>query len=85
MTWSILARDARRAHSASPSPAASSPSARSASTRRRGVGALATQALVNPLYGAAGLALLGEGSAAGEVIAAPDRRRRRAATRASST
>ncbi len=37
---------------------------------RRGVGALATQALMNPLYGPAGLALLAEGRPAGEVVAA---------------
>lgn len=35
---------------------------------RRGVGALSTQALMNPLYGPAGLALLGAGRPASEVV-----------------
>ena len=36
---------------------------------QRGVGALATQALMNPLYGAAGLKLLAQGAAAETVVA----------------
>ena len=35
---------------------------------RRGVGALATQALMNPLYGPAGMALLTEGRSSSEVV-----------------
>ena len=36
---------------------------------QRGVGALSTQALMNPLYGAAGLALLNAGHSAAEIVA----------------
>ncbi len=36
---------------------------------RRGVGALATQALMNPLYGSAGLDLLAGGKLASQVVA----------------
>ena len=69
MTWSILARDARGRFGVAIASRFFAVGALCVHTRR-GVGALATQALVNPLYGAAGLALLGEGQAAGEVISA---------------
>src|SRR5438105_7471233 len=68
MTWSIIARDA-----------ASGAFGVAIATRffavgalcphaESGVGALSTQALVNPLYGAQGLKLLREGVPAGEVV-----------------
>ncbi len=61
MTWSILARDASGAFGIAIASrffavGALCPHARS------GVGALATQALVNPLYGARGLDLLAQGT-----------------------
>ena len=69
MTWSIVARDAAGALGvaiASRFFAVGSlcPHARS------GVGALATQALVNPHYGPRGLDLLARGASAAEVVAA---------------
>lgn len=67
MTWSILARDAQGHFGmaiASRFFAVGALCLHSA----RGVGMLATQALLNPLYGPAGLALLGTGHSAAEVL-----------------
>jgi len=67
MTWSILARDAQGHFGmaiASRFFAVGALCLHSA----RGVGMLATQALINPLYGPAGLALLGTGHSAAEVL-----------------
>jgi uncharacterized Ntn-hydrolase superfamily protein len=67
MTWSIVARDDSGAFGVAVATkffavGALCPHARSA------VGALSTQALVNPLYGAHGLDLLGQGIAPAEVV-----------------
>ena len=67
MTWSIVARDATGAlgvivASRFFAVGALCPHAHS------GVGALSTQALVNPLYGARGLALLARGNAPADVV-----------------
>src|SRR5690349_8155239 len=67
MTWSIVARDASGAFGVAIASrffavGALCPHARA------GVGALATQALVNPLYGFPGLEMLARGSTAGEVV-----------------
>src|SRR5215831_5438552 len=67
MTWSIVARDGSGAlgvivASRFFAVGALCPHAHS------GVGALSTQALVNPLYGARGLALLAQGSAPADVV-----------------
>jgi uncharacterized Ntn-hydrolase superfamily protein len=68
MTWSILARDEAGRFGVA---IASRFFAVGALTvhMRRGVGALATQALLNPLYGPRGIALLAEGRTPAEVIA----------------
>lgn len=68
MTWSILARDA--AGGAFGVAVATKFFAVGALCPHAaaGAGALATQALVNPLYGPAGLALLKQGVEAGEVV-----------------
>ena len=68
MTWSIVARDASGAFGVAIASrffavGALCPHARA------GVGALATQALVNPLYGMPGLEMLARGSTAAEVVA----------------
>ncbi|HVJ73112.1 MAG TPA: DUF1028 domain-containing protein [Casimicrobiaceae bacterium] len=67
MTWSILARDASGAFGVAIASrffavGALCPHARG------GVGALATQALVNPLYGPPGLEMLARGASADEVV-----------------
>ena len=67
MTWSIVARDASGALGVSVASrffavGALCPHAHS------GVGALSTQALVNPLYGTRGLALLAKGNTPADVI-----------------
>jgi uncharacterized Ntn-hydrolase superfamily protein len=67
MTWSILARDADGAFGIAIASrflavGALCPHARS------GVGALATQALVNPMYGEPGLALLAQGTPPAEIV-----------------
>jgi uncharacterized Ntn-hydrolase superfamily protein len=67
MTWSIVARDSTGAFGIAIASrffavGALCPHAQS------GVGALSTQALVNPLYGARGLALLAQGMAAPDVL-----------------
>src|SRR5258708_30846124 len=69
MTWSIVARDATGAlgvivASRFFAVGAMCPHAHS------GVGALSTQALVNPLYGTRGLALLAQGSAPADGVRA---------------
>ena len=69
MTWSIVARDATGAlgvivASRFFAVGVLCPHAHS------GVGALSTQALVNPLYGARGLSLLAQGSAPADVVRA---------------
>jgi uncharacterized Ntn-hydrolase superfamily protein len=68
MTWSILARDARGRFGVAIASRFFAVGALCVHTRRD-VGALATQALMNPLYGPAGIALLGEGNAADDVVA----------------
>ena len=67
MTWSLLARDASGAFGVAIASrffavGALCPYARS------GVGAIATQALVNPLYGPPGLEMLARGASAAEVV-----------------
>ena len=69
MTWSIIARDAAGAFGIAIASrffavGALCPHA------ARGVGALATQALMNPLYGSRGLGLLAGGARAADVVAA---------------
>ncbi len=68
MTWSILARDEQGRFGVAIASRFFAVGALCVHTRR-GVGALATQALMNPLYGPAGLDLLGQGHAAGDVVA----------------
>jgi uncharacterized Ntn-hydrolase superfamily protein len=68
MTWSILARDAQGNLGLAIASRFFAVGALCLHSRR-GVGALATQALMNPLYGPAGLALLAEGRSAAEVVA----------------
>jgi uncharacterized Ntn-hydrolase superfamily protein len=68
MTWSILARDADGRFGVAIASRFFAVGALCVHTRR-GVGALSTQALMNPLYGPAGLALLAEGRSAEEVVA----------------
>jgi len=67
MTWSILARDAQGRFGVAIASRFFAVGALCVHTRR-GVGALATQALMNPLYGPAGLALLSDGLSAAEVV-----------------
>jgi uncharacterized Ntn-hydrolase superfamily protein len=69
MTWSILARDERGRFGVAIASRFFAVGALCVHTRR-GVGALSTQALMNPLYGPAGLALLDEGRTAADVVAA---------------
>ncbi|MEO6407334.1 MAG: DUF1028 domain-containing protein [Burkholderiaceae bacterium] len=69
MTWSILARDAEGRFGVAIASRFFAVGALCVHTRR-GVGALATQALLNPLYGPAGLDLLSSGRSAAEVVAA---------------
>ncbi len=68
MTWSILARDGKGRFGVAIASRFFAVGALTVHTRR-GVGALATQALLNPLYGPRGMALLAEGCAPQEVIA----------------
>ncbi|MFM2066727.1 MAG: hypothetical protein RLZZ584_1636 [Pseudomonadota bacterium] len=68
MTWSILARDAQGRLGVAIASRFFAVGALCVHTRR-GVGALATQALMNPTYGAAGLELLAGGLPATEVVA----------------
>ena len=69
MTWSILARDAQGRFGVAIASRFFAVGALCVHTQRD-VGALATQALMNPLYGPAGLALLAAGRAPAEVVAA---------------
>jgi uncharacterized Ntn-hydrolase superfamily protein len=68
MTWSILARDEQGRFGVAIASRFFAVGALCVHTRR-GVGALATQALMNPLYGPAGLALLSAGCSATDVVA----------------
>jgi uncharacterized Ntn-hydrolase superfamily protein len=68
MTWSILARDASGHVGVAIASRFFAVGALCVHTRR-GVGAIATQALMNPLYGPAGLDLLGAGRPAAGVVA----------------
>jgi uncharacterized Ntn-hydrolase superfamily protein len=67
MTWSILARDEQGRFGIAIASRFFAVGALCVHTRR-GVGALSTQALMNPLYGARGLDLLAEGQAPQQVI-----------------
>jgi uncharacterized Ntn-hydrolase superfamily protein len=69
MTWSIVARDAHGRLGVAIASRFFAVGALCVHTRR-GVGALATQALMNPLYGPAGLDMLSAGHPAGEVVSA---------------
>ena len=68
MTWSLLARDEHGRLGVAIASKFFAVGALCIHTRGR-VGALATQALMNPLYGARGLDLLARGRSAGEVVA----------------
>jgi uncharacterized Ntn-hydrolase superfamily protein len=68
MTWSILARDAQGRFGVAIASRFFAVGALTVHTRR-GVGALATQALLNPLYGPRGIELLAAGRSPEEVIA----------------
>ena len=67
MTWSILARDDEGRFGVAIASRFFAVGALCVHTRR-GVGALSTQALMNPLYGSAGLAQLAAGQTAQEVV-----------------
>jgi uncharacterized Ntn-hydrolase superfamily protein len=69
MTWSILARDGQGRYGIAIASRFFAVGALCPHTRR-GVGALSTQALMNPLYGPTGLDMLAAGQPAAEVIAA---------------
>ena len=69
MTWSILARDARGHVGIAIASRFFAVGALCVHTRS-GVGAIATQALMNPLYGPAGLDLLSAGRPAADVVEA---------------
>jgi uncharacterized Ntn-hydrolase superfamily protein len=68
MTWSLIARDADGSFGVAIASRFFAVGALCVHTRRA-VGALATQALMNPLYGAAGLDLLAGGVAPEEIVA----------------
>jgi len=68
MTWSILARDAR-GHFGMAIASRFFAVGSLCVHARRGVGALSTQALLNPLYGPAGLDRLAQGDTAAQAIA----------------
>ncbi len=68
MTWSILARDADGTLGVAIASRFFAVGALCVHTRRA-VGALSTQALMNPLYGPAGIAMLADGVAAADVVA----------------
>ena len=68
MTWSILARDADGTFGVAIASRFFAVGALCVHTRRA-VGALSTQALMNPLYGPAGIAMLAAGVAAADVVA----------------
>jgi uncharacterized Ntn-hydrolase superfamily protein len=67
MTWSIVARDADRSFGVAIASRFFAVGALCVHTRRA-VGALSTQALLNPLYGPAGIELLAAGTAAADVV-----------------
>jgi uncharacterized Ntn-hydrolase superfamily protein len=67
MTWSILARDDKGVFGAAIASRFFAVGSLCVHTRR-GVGAVSTQALMNPLYGPAALDLLAQGLAASEVV-----------------
>jgi uncharacterized Ntn-hydrolase superfamily protein len=67
MTWSILARDGQGLLGVAIASRFLAVGALCVHTRR-GVGALATQALMNPLYGPAGIELLSAGRSSAEVV-----------------
>ncbi|MDH4393182.1 MAG: DUF1028 domain-containing protein [Aquabacterium sp.] len=69
MTWSILVRDGHGRFGVAIASRFFAVGALCVHTRR-GVGAVATQALMNPLYGPAGLAALARGQAPADVVAA---------------
>jgi uncharacterized Ntn-hydrolase superfamily protein len=69
MTWSIIARDGDGRFGVAIASRFFAVGALCVHTRR-GVGALSTQALMNPLYGPAALDMLAEGRAPDEVVAA---------------
>jgi uncharacterized Ntn-hydrolase superfamily protein len=69
MTWSILARDGQGRFGAAVASRFFAVGALCIHTQR-GVGAVATQALLNPLYGAAGLDQLARGATPADVVAA---------------
>ena len=69
MTWSILARDDEGRLGVAIASRFFAVGALCVHTRR-GVGALSTQALMNPLYGPQGLALLADGLSAADVVQA---------------
>ena len=68
MTWSILARDGDGRFGVAITSRFFAVGVLCVHTQR-GVGALSTQALMNPLYGPAGLALLDAGHSAAELVA----------------
>jgi len=68
MTWSILARDGSGRFGVAIASRFFAVGALCVHTRR-GVGALSTQALMNPLYGPAGIAMLAEGRLPADVVA----------------
>ncbi|HEX6017651.1 MAG TPA: DUF1028 domain-containing protein [Burkholderiaceae bacterium] len=68
MTWSILARDGHGRLGVAIASRFFAVGALCAHTRR-GVGALATQALLNPLYGPAGIERLAQGCTPAQVVA----------------
>ena len=68
MTWSILARDEAGRFGVAIASRFFAVGALCVHTRR-GVGALSTQALMNPLYGPRALALLAEGRDPADVVA----------------
>src|SRR5436190_13799520 len=67
MTWSIVARDADGSFGVAIASRFFAVGALCVHTRRA-VGALSTQALMNPLYGPAGIDLLGEGVAPEAIV-----------------
>ena len=69
MTWSILARESSGRVGVAVASKFFSVGALCAHTRR-GIGAVSTQALMNPLYGPGGLDLLARGQTAAQAIAA---------------
>ncbi len=69
MTWSILARDDSGRFGVAIASRFFAVGSLCVHTRR-GVGALSTQALMNPLYGPAGIEMLAEGRRPAEVVAA---------------